>query len=77
MQAKHAFYLILNDSPFPGTCELQPYHSEEEALRDMKRLNIKLKKSSSGSKLQLWQLLSAEEALADYADAVRICNNMK
>lgn len=79
MPTKHAFYLILKNSPFPGTCEILPFHSELDAQKAMKCNNIKLKKSPAGissPSLELWTLLSAEEALKQYPQAVSICNNM-
>lgn len=79
MTTKHAFYLILKDSPFPGTCEILPFHTEAEAVKTMKSNNIKLKKSPAGKQsasLELWTLLNAAEALAQSPEAVSICNNM-
>lgn len=79
MTTTHAFYLILKDSPFPGTCEILPFHSELDAQKAMKSNNIKLKKSPAAkhsAPLELWTLLNAEEALKQYPDAVSICNNM-
>jgi hypothetical protein len=79
MNTKHSFYLILNDSPFPGTCEILPFYTEQDAkIEKKKRNNVLLKSPAAKTQknLELWVMLNAEQALTDYPDALQICNNM-
>ena len=79
MNTKHSFYLILNDSPFVGTCEILPFYTEQDAQKEQKKRNNILLKSPAAKaqkNLELWEMLSAEQALTDFPDALKICNNM-
>ncbi len=79
MHTKHSFYLALNDSPFPGTCEILPFYTEQDAQRERKKRNNILLTSPAAKadkNLHLWVILNAEQAQADYPDALKICNNM-